>query len=109
MERELYRYTDNIIAYKIIPKRRWKYIETILSVYPNNIEKEKHYVIIMKNGIVFEYYFNNEQTDIEKAIKLANSIYNDRVGIETELIPTIYIVENRTFKRYVKYNGRIYR
>lgn len=109
MERELYRYTDAIIAYKIIPKRRWKYIETFLSVYPNNIEKEKHYVIIMKSGIVFEYYFQNEQAEINKAINIANSLYNDKIGIETELIPTIYIVENRMFKRYIKYNGHIYR
>ena len=108
MERELYRYTDNIIAYKIIPKRRWKYIETFLSVYPNNIEKEKHYVIIMKNGIVFEYYFQNEQAEIEKDIKLANSLYNDKIGIETELMPTIYKIEGGVFNRYIKYNGFIY-
>ena len=108
MERELYRYTDNIIAYKIIPKRRWKYIETFLSVYPNNIEKEKHYVIIMKNGIVFEYYFQNEQAEMGKAIKLANSLYNDKIGIETELMPTIYKIEGGVFNRYIKYSGFIY-
>lgn len=106
--RRLYRYTNTIIAYELIPKRKYKYVKKIFSVYHIKYKKEKHYVIIMKNGIVFEYYFKNEQADIEKAIKIANSLYNDRVGIETELIPTIYIVENRTFKRYVKYNGFIY-
>ena len=106
--RELYRHTNTIIAYELIPKRKYKYIKKILSVYHIKYQKEKHYVIIMNNDVVFEYYFKDEQKDLKKAVQIANNAYTDKIGIETELIPTIYKIENSVFSRYIKHNEFIY-
>lgn len=106
--RELYRYTNTIIAYELIPKRKYKYIKKILSVYHIKYKKEKHYVIILKNNVVLEYYFDDEQKDLKKAVQIANSIYTNKTDIRTPLIPTIYMTKNNSFYRYFKHNGIIY-
>ena len=106
--RELYRYTNTIIAYELIPKRKYKYIKKILSVYHIKYQKEKHYVIIMNNDVVFEYYFDDEQKDLKKAVQIANGIYNNKIGVETELIPSIYLLnDNEMFVRYLKIHGTL--
>ena len=106
--RELYRYTDTIIAYELVPKRKYKYIKKIFSVYHIKYQKEKHYVIIMNNDVVFEYYFDDEQKDLKKAVQIANSIYTNKTDINTPLIPTIYMLKNNLLYRYLKHNGIIY-
>ena len=104
--RELYRHTDTIIAYELIPKRKYKYINKILSVYHIKYKHEKHYVIILKNNVVLEYYFKDEQKDIKKAVQIANGIYTNKIGLETDLIPTIYVLdENNMPIRYLKIHG----
>lgn len=106
--RELYRYTDTIIVYELIPKRKYKYIKKILSVYHIKYQKEKHYVIIMNNDVVFEYYFNDEQKDLKKAVQIANGIYNNKIGVETESIPSIYALDdNEMFVKYLKIHGEL--
>lgn len=106
--RQLYRYTSTIIAYELIPKRKYKYIKKILSVYHIKYQKEKHYVIIMNNDVVFEYYFDDEQKDLKKAVQIANGIYNNKIGVETELIPSIYVLDDdETFVRYLKIRGTL--
>ena len=106
--RELYRYTNTIIAYELVPRRKYKYIKKILSVYNIKHQKEKHYVIIMNNDVVFEYYFDDEQKDLKKAVQIANSIYTNKTDINTSLIPTIYMLKNNSLYRYLKHNGIIY-
>ena len=106
--RQLYRYTNTIIAYELIPKRKYKYIKKILSVYHIKYQKEKHYVIIMNNDVVFEYYFNDEQKDLKKAVQVANGIYNNKIGVETGLIPSMYVLDDdETFVRYLKIHGTL--
>lgn len=106
--RELYRYTNTIIAYELIPKRKYKYIKKIFSVYHIKYQKEKHYVIIMNNDVVFEYYFDDEQKDLKKAVQIANGIYNNKIGVETELIPSMYLLDNNEmFVRYLKIHGEL--
>ena len=106
--RELYRYTNTIIAYELIPKRKYKYIKKIISVYHIKYKKEKHYVIIMNNDVVFEYYFDDEQKDLKKAVQIANSIYTNKTDVNTPLIPTIYMLKNNSLYCYLKHNGIIY-
>ena len=106
--RQLYRYTNTIIAYELIPKRKYKYIKKILSVYHIKYQKEKHYVIIMNNDVVFEYYFNDEQKDLKKAVQIANGIYNNKIGVETDLVPSMYVLDdNEMFVRYLKIHGEL--
>lgn len=106
--RELYRYTNTIIAYELIPKRKYKYIKKIFSVYHIKYQKEKHYVIILKNNVVLEYYFDDEQKDLKKAVQIANGIYNNKIGVETESIPSIYALDNNEmFVRYLKIHGEL--
>ena len=106
--RELYRYTDTIIVYELIPKRKYKYIKKILSVYHIKHQKEKHYVIIMNNDVVFEYYFDDEQKDLKKAVQIANGIYNNKIGVETELVPSMYVLDDSgMFVRYLKIRGTL--
>ena len=106
--RELYRYTNTIIAYELIPKRKYKYIKKIFSVYHIKYQKEKHYVIIMNNDVVFEYYFNDEQKDLKKAVQIANGIYNNKIGVETDLVPSMYVLDdNEMFVRYLKIHGEL--
>ena len=106
--RELYRYTNTIIAYELIPKRKYKYIKKIISVYHIKHQKEKHYVIIMNNDVVFEYYFDDEQKDLKKAVQIANGIYNNKIGVETESIPSMYLLDNNEmFVKYLKIHGEL--
>ena len=106
--RELYRYTNTIIAYELIPKRKYKYIKKIFSVYHIKYQKEKHYVIILKNNVVLEYYFDDEQKDLKKAVQAANGIYNNKIGVETESIPSMYLLDNNEmFVRYLKIHGEL--
>ena len=106
--RELYKYTNAIIAYELIPKRKYKYIKKILSVYHIKYQKEKHYVIILKNNVCLEYYFDDEQKDLKKAVQTANGIYNNKIGVETELIPSMYVLDDKeTFVRYLKIHGEL--
>ena len=106
--RQLYRYTNTIIAYELIPKRKYKYIKKILSVYHIKHQKEKHYVIIMNNDVVFEYYFDDEQKDLKKAVQIANGIYNNKIGVETESIPSMYLLDDsEMFVRYLKIHGEL--
>ena len=106
--RELYRYTNTIIAYELIPKRKYKYIKKIFSIYHIKHQKEKHYVIIMNNDVVFEYYFNDEQKDLKKAVQIANGIYNNKIGVETDLVPSMYVLDdNEMFVRYLKIHGEL--
>ena len=105
--RELYRYTDTIIAYELVPKRKYKYIKKIFSVYHIKYQKEKHYVIIMNNDVVFEYYFNDEQKDLKKAVQIANGIYNNKIGVETNLVPSMYVLDDEAFVRYLKIHGTL--
>ena len=106
--RQLYRYTNTIIAYELIPKRKYKYIKKIISVYHIKYQKEKHYVIIMNNDVVFEYYFNDEQKDLKKAVQIANGIYNNKIGVETDLVPSMYVLDdNEMFVRYLKIHGEL--
>lgn len=106
--RELYRYTNTIIAYELIPKRKYKYINKILSVYHIKYKKEKHYVIILKNNVVLEYYFDDEQKDLKKAVQIANGIYNNKIGVETNLVPSMYVLDdNEMFVRYLKIHGEL--
>lgn len=106
--RELYRYTNTIIAYELIPKRKYKYIKKIISVYHIKYQKEKHYVIIMNNDVVFEYYFDDEQKDLKKAVQIANGIYNNKIGVETELVPSMYLLDNNEmFVKYLKIHGEL--
>ena len=106
--RELYRYTNTIIAYELIPKRKYKYIKKIFSVYHIKYQKEKHYVIIMNNDVVLEYYFDDEQKDLKKAVQIANGIYNNKIGVETNLVPSIYLLDdNEMFVRYLKIHGEL--
>lgn len=106
--RQLYRYTDTIIAYELIPKRKYRYIKKILSVYHIKYKKEKHYVIIMNNDVVFEYYFNDEQKDLKRAVQIANGIYNNKIGVETESIPSMYVLDNNEmFVKYLKIHGEL--
>ena len=106
--RELYKYTNTIIAYELIPKRKYKYIKKIISVYHIKYQKEKHYVIIMNNDVVFEYYFNDEQKDLKKAVQVANGIYNNKIGVETNLVPSIYVLDDKEmFVRYLKIHGEL--
>ena len=106
--RELYRYTDTIIAYELVPKRKYKYIKKIFSVYHIKHQKEKHYVIIMNNDVVFEYYFDDEQKDLKKAVQIANGIYNNKIGVETNLVPSMYVLDdNEMFVRYLKIRGML--
>ena len=106
--RELYRYTDTIIAYELVPKRKYKYIKKIFSVYHIKYQKEKHYVIIMNNDVVLEYYFDDEQKDLKKAVQIANGIYNNKIGVETNLVPSMYVLDNNgTFVRYLKIHGKL--
>ena len=101
--RELYRYTNTIIAYELIPKRKYKYIKKIFSVYHIKYQKEKHYVIILKNNVCLEYYFDDEQKDLKKAVQIANGIYNNKIGVETESIPSMYLLDNNEmFVKYLK-------
>ena len=101
--RELYRYTNTIIAYELIPKRKYKYIKKILSVYHIKYQKEKHYIIILKNNVCLEYYFDDEQKDLKKAVQIANGIYNNKIGVETESIPSMYLLDNNEmFVKYLK-------
>ena len=106
--RELYRYTDTLIAYELVPKRKYKYIKKIFSVYHIKHQKEKHYVIIMNNDVVFEYYFDDEQKDLKKAVQIANGIYNNKIGVETNLVPSMYVLDdNEMFVRYLKIRGML--
>ena len=106
--RELYRYTNTIIAYELIPKRKYKYIKKILSVYHIKYQKENHYVIILKNNVVLEYHFDDEQKNLKKAVQIANGIYNNKIGVETESIPSMYLLDNNeTFVRYLKIRGTL--
>ena len=106
--RQLYRYTNTIIAYELIPKRKYKYIKKIISVYHIKYQKEKHYVIIMNNDVVFEYYFDDEQKDLKKAVQIANGIYNNKIGVETDLVPSMYVLDdNEMFVRYLKIHGEL--
>ena len=106
--RELYRYTNTIIAYELVPKRKYKYIKKILSVYHIKYKKKKHYVIILKNNVCLEYYFDDEQKDLKKAVQIANGIYNNKIGVETELVPSIYVLDDdETFLRYLKVHGTL--
>ena len=106
--RELYRYTNTIIAYELIPKRKYKYIKKIFSVYHIKYQKEKHYVIILKNNVVLEYYFDDEQKDLKKAVQAANGIYNNKIGVETESIPSMYLLDNNEmFVKYLKIHGEL--
>lgn len=106
--RELYRYTNTIIAYELIPKRKYKYIKKILSVYHIKYKKEKHYVIILKNNVCLEYYFDDEQKDLKKAVQIANGIYNNKIGVETESIPSMYILDDdETLVKYLKIHGEL--
>lgn len=106
--RRLYRYTNTIIAYELIPKRKYKYIKKIFSVYHIKYQKEKHYVIIMNNDVVFEYYFDDEQKDLKKAIQIANGIYNNKIGVETNLVPSMYLLDNNEmFVKYLKIHGEL--
>lgn len=106
--RELYRYTDTIIAYELVPKRKYKYIKKILSVYHIKYQKEKHYVIVLKNNVVLEYYFDDEQKDLKKAVQIANGIYNNKIGVETESIPSMYVLDDsEMFVRYLKIHGEL--
>lgn len=106
--RELYRYTNTIIAYELIPKRKYKYIKKILSVYHIKHQKEKHYVIILKNNVCLEYYFDDEQKDLKKAVQIANGIYNNKIGVETEIVPSMYVLDDKeTFVRYLKIRGTL--
>ncbi len=106
--RELYKYTNTIIAYELIPKRKYKYIKKIFSVYHIKYQKEKHYVIILKNNVCLEYYFDDEQKDLKKAVQVANGIYNNKIGVETELIPSMYVLDdNGMFVRYLKIRGTL--
>lgn len=106
--KELYRYTNTIIAYELIPKRKYKYIKKILSVYHIKYQKENHYAIILKNNVVLEYYFDDEQKDLKKAVQVANGIYNNKIGVETESIPSIYLLDdNEMFVRYLKIHGEL--
>ena len=106
--RELYRYTNTIIAYELNPKRKYKYIKEIFSVYHIKYQKEKHYVFILKNNVCLEYYFDDEQKDLKKAVQIANSIYTNKTDVNTPLIPTIYMLKNNSLYRYLKHNGIIY-
>ena len=104
--RELYRYTNTIIAYELIPKRKYKYIKKILSVYHIKYQKEKHYVIILKNNVVLEYYFDDEQKDLKKAVQIANGIYNNKIGVETESVPSMFLLDDsEMFVKYLKIHG----
>lgn len=106
--RQLYRYTSTIIAYELVPKRKYKYINKILSVYHIKYKKEKHYVIILKNNVCLEYYFDDEQKDLKKAVQTANGIYNNKIGVETELVPSMYILDDdETFVKYLKIHGEL--
>lgn len=106
--RELYRYTNTIIAYELVPKRKYKYIKKMFSVYHIKYQKEKHYVIIMNNDVVFEYYFDDEQKDLKKAVQIANGIYNNKIGVETNLVPSMYVLDdNEMFVRYLKIHGEL--
>ena len=106
--RQLYRYTNTIIAYELIPKRKYKYIKKIFSIYHIKYQKEKHYVIILKNKVVLEYYFEDEQKDLKKAVQIANGIYNNKIGVETELVPSMYVLDdNEIFVRYLKIHGEL--
>ena len=106
--RELYRYTNTIIAYELIPKRKYKYIKKIFSVYHIKYQKEKHYVIILKNNVVLEYYFDDEQKNLKKAVQIANGIYNNKIGVETESIPSMYLLDNNEmFVKYLKIHGEL--
>lgn len=106
--RRLYRYTDAIIAYELIPKRKYKYIKKIFSVYHIKYQKEKHYVIILKNNVVLEYYFDDEQKDLKKAVQIANGIYNNKIGVETESVPSMYILDDdETLVKYLKIHGEL--
>ena len=104
--RELYRYTNTIIAYELIPKRKYKYIKKILSVYHIKYQKEKHYVIILKNNVCLEYYFDDEQKDLKKAVQIANGIYNNKIGVETESVPSMFLLDDsEMFVKYLKIHG----
>ena len=106
--RELYRYTNTIIAYELIPKRKYKYINKILSVYHIKYKKKKHYVIILKNNVCLEYYFADEQKDLKKAVQIANGIYNNKIVVETESVPSMYVLDdNEMFVRYLKIHGEL--
>lgn len=106
--RRLYRYTNTIIAYELIPKRKYKYIKNIFSVYNIKYQKEKHYVIILKNNVVLEYYFDDEQKDLKKAVQVANGIYNNKIGVETESIPSMYVLDDdEMFVKYLKIHGEL--
>ena len=106
--RQLYRYTDTIIAYELIPKRKYKYIKKIFSVYHIKYQKEKHYAIILKNNVCLEYYFDDEQKDLKKAVQIVNGIYNNKIGVETESIPSMYVLDdNEMFVRYLKIHGEL--
>ena len=106
--RELYRYTNTIIAYELIPKRKYKYIKKILSAYHIKYQKEKHYVIILKNNVCLEYYFDDEQKDLKKAVQIANGIYNNKIGVETKSVPSMYLLDNNEmFVRYLKIHGEL--
>ena len=104
--RELYRYTNTIIAYELIPKRKYKHIKKILSVYHIKYQKEKHYVIILKNNVCLEYYFDDEQKDLKKAVQIANGIYNNKIGVETESVPSMFLLDDSgMFVKYLKIHG----
>ena len=106
--RELYRYTNTIIAYELIPKRKYKYIKKIFSVYHIKYQKEKHYVIILKNNVCLEYYFNDEQKDLKRAVQIANGIYNNKIGVETESVPSMFLLDDsEMFVRYLKIHGEL--
>ena len=106
--RRLYRYTNTIIAYELIPKIKYKYIKKIFSVYHIKYQKEKHYVILMNNDVVFEYYFDDEQKDLKKAVQIANGIYNNKIGVETNLVPSMYVLDdNEMFVKYLKIHGEL--
>ena len=62
----------------------------------------------MNNDVVFEYYFDDEQKDLKKAVQIANGIYNNKIGVETNLVPSMYVLdEKETFVRYLKIRGTL--
>ena len=45
---------------------------------------------------------------MKKAVQIANGIYNNKIGVETELVPSIYVLDDdETFMRYLNFNFTI--
>ena len=62
----------------------------------------------MKNNVCLEYYFDDEQKDLKKAVQIANGIYNNKIGVETESVPSMFLLEDSgMFVRYLKIHGEL--